>query len=140
MTPSADKISITIHVPVRLDEIGYLGIVHHANYLKYMEHAHIKLLEQQGQDFLAWTKKGIRFVTVNETLNHRLPATYGDVLVITSWVEEIGNSSVKLGYHIANQATNKEILQATMVVVCIASDDKPTPVPHELRQALSRPE
>ncbi len=51
--------SITVSLPVRLDEIDYLGIVHASNYLKYMEHARVKLIEQQGIDWLAWVKKGV---------------------------------------------------------------------------------
>jgi YbgC/YbaW family acyl-CoA thioester hydrolase len=90
------KAAITVHLPVRLDEIDYLRIVHASNYLKYMEHARLKLLEQQGVDLMELLKKGIRFVVANDTINYRNPATYGDVLAITCRIEEIGESGLKL--------------------------------------------
>lgn len=139
MTTNDVNVSITIHLPVRFDEIGSLNIVPPQNYLKYMEHARVKLLEQQGVDVRAWVKKGIRGVVVNDTINYRYPATYGDVLVITCRVEEIGDSSARLGYSIMEQRTDKDILQATTTVVTIDPNGKPIPMPQEFREGLSRP-
>jgi len=138
MTTQDATVSITVHLPVRLDEIDYLRIVHASNYLRYMEHARVKLIEQQGVDFLAWAKKGIRAVVINDTINYRYPATYGDVLAITCRIEEIGESAVRLGYSIAEQRTGKEILQATTTMVTIDPNGNPTPIPPEVREALSR--
>lgn len=138
MTTQDATVSITVHLPVRLDEIDYLRIVHASNYLRYMEHARVKLIEQQGVDLLAWAKKGIRAVVINDTINYRNPATYGDVLAITCRIEEIGESAVRLGYSIAEQRTGKEILQATTTMVAIDPNGKPTPIPSEVREALSR--
>ena len=132
-------VSITVHLPVRLDEIDYLGIVHSSNYLKYMEHARVKLLEQQSVDLLAWVKKGIRAVVVNDTINYHHPARYGDVLAITCRVEEIGERATRLGYSIMEQRTEREILQAATTVACIDPNGRPTSIPVEMREALSRP-
>ena len=140
MTVTQDaEVSITVHIPVRLDEIDYLGIVHSSNYLKYMEHARVKLLEQQGVDLLAWVKKGIRAVVVNDTVNYRHPARYGDVLAVTCLVEELGESATKLEYNIMDQTTGREIVQATTTIVCIDPDNKPSSIPAEAKEALSRP-
>ncbi len=132
------KAAITVHPPVRLDEIDYLRIVHASNYLKYMEHARLKLLEQQGVDLMELLKKGIRFVVANDTINYRNPATYGDVLAITCRIEEIGESGCKIEYNILERKTGKEILQATTHVVAIDPNGKPTPIPKEVNEALSR--
>jgi YbgC/YbaW family acyl-CoA thioester hydrolase len=126
-----------VHLPVRLDEIDYLGIVHSSNYLKYMEHARVKLLEQQGVDLLTWVKRGVRAVVANDTVNYRQPATYGDVLAITCSVGELGESAAKLRYSIVERRTGREILQATTTMVSIDPAGKPTPIPLEVRQALS---
>jgi len=48
-----------VNLPEKLDEIDYLGIVHASNYLKYMEHARVKLIEQQGIDLLAWVRRAL---------------------------------------------------------------------------------
>ena len=140
MTATQDAgASITVHLPVRLDEIDYLGIVHSSNYLKYMEHVRVKLLEQQSVDLLAWVKKGIRAVVVNDTINYHHPAKYGDVLAITCQVEEIGESSTRLGYSIMEQRMEREILQATTTIACIDPTGRPISIPVELRDALRRP-
>jgi YbgC/YbaW family acyl-CoA thioester hydrolase len=124
---------------VRLDELDYLGIFHSSTYLKYMEHARVKLLEQQGVDLLAWVNRGVRAVVVNDTVNYRQPATYGDELAITCSVEDLGESAAKLRYSIVEQRTGKAILQATTTIVSIDPAGKPIPIPVEVREALSRP-
>ena len=136
MTNQESKISITVHLPVRLDELDYLGIVHHANYLKYMEHVRLKLIEQQGVDLMDWVKKGYRALVANDTLNYRHPATYGDTLTITCQVEDVGQSSVRFGYRMVNEKTGNEVVQATTIVVAVDANGRPTPVPQEIREAL----
>ena len=138
MTTQEAKVSMTVHLPVRLDELDYLGIVHHANYLKYMEHVRLKLIEQQGLDLMAWVKKGFRALVANDTLNYRHPATYGDTLIIDCQVEEIGHTSVRFGYRIVEQRTAKEVLQATTTVVAVDASGRPTPIPQEVQEALGR--
>jgi len=139
MTTTQDvEASITVHVPVRFDEVDYLGNVPPANYIKYMEHARVKFSEQQNLDFLAWAKKGIRIVAANDTINYLHPARYGDVLAVTCWVEEVGESSVKLGHSIKEQRTEREILQATSTQVFIGANGRPTPIPVEIREAFSQ--
>ncbi len=133
------KVSITVYLQVRLDEIDYLRIVHSSNYLKYMEHARTKLIEQQGVDLLKWVEKGVRFVVVNDTINYRYPATYGDELEITCQVEEVGSTSGTLGYNILERRTGKSIIQATTRLVTIDPEGKPTPIPEEVKEALTSP-
>ena len=139
MTIDPNKMaSITVHLPVRLDEIDYLSIVHASNYLKYMEHARIKLLEQQGVNLLALLKKGIRFVVAEDVINYLHPARYGDVLAIACRLEDLGESTGRIEYSISEQKTGKEILQATTHAVAIDANGKPTLIPPEVREALSR--
>ena len=130
--------SITVELSVRLDEVDYLGLVHSSNYLKYMEHARVKLLEQQKVDLLAWVNKGVRAVVVNDTLNYGHPARYADVLSITCRIEKFGNSSTRLGYKIVEKENGKQVLQATTTLVCIDNAGKPTPTPNEVKEALRR--
>ncbi len=131
-------VSITVSLLVRLDEIDYLGIVHASNYLKYMEHARVKLIEQQGIDLLAWVKKGIRAVVVNDTVNYRHPARYGDTLDVVCRVEEIGESGTRFSYQIVEQRNGKRIVDATTTVATIGPDGKPIHIPQEVREALSK--
>jgi acyl-CoA thioester hydrolase len=131
------RVSITTTLPVRLDEISYLGLVHSSNYLKYLEHARVKLLEQQNLDLLAWAKKGVRAVVANDTIHYRHSAKYGDILAIRCWVEEMKNTSIRLGYSIHLQGTTTEVLHATTTVVCIDPSGVPMTFPEEVREALS---
>ncbi len=125
--------SITVELSVRLDELDYLGIVHTSNYLKYMEHARVKLLEKYDVDLLAWLNKGIRSIVVNDTINYRQPAHYGELLEITCMVEKFGRSSTTLTYKIVEKKSGKEVLNGSTTMVCINNEGKPTPIPEEIK-------
>ena len=136
--PEDHKVSITVQVPVRLHEIDYLRIVHASNYLRYMEYARIKLFEQQGLDLPAWQEKGIRAKVANDTIDYLYPATYGDVLAIRCWVDQIRQSTVRFRYRISEEKTGKEILKATSTVTAINSYGKLTRIPKKVKEALGR--
>jgi len=72
----------------------------------------------------------------NDPINYLYPATSGDVLAITCRIEEIGESTVRLGYRIVEQRMEKEILQATTSVVAVDPSSNSIPIPHEVREAL----
>jgi len=130
--------SVTVEKSVRLDELDYLAIVHTSNYLKYMEHARVKLLEQQKIDLLAWVNRGIRVVVVNDNLNYLQPAKYGDILAVTCRVEKFGNSSTRLGYEIVEKNSGKEILKGSTIMVCIDNNGRPTPIPNEVKESFNQ--
>jgi acyl-CoA thioester hydrolase len=125
--------SVKVELSVRLDELDYLGIVHTSNYLKYMEHARVKLLEKYDVDLLAWVNKGIRSIVVNDTINYRQPAYYGDLLEITCRVDKVGKSSSTLAYNIVEKKSGKEVLNGSTTMVCIDNEGKPMPIPEEIR-------
>ncbi len=113
--------------------------LHSSNYLKYLEHARVKLVEQQNVDLLAWMRRGVRGVVANDNINYRHPAKYNDTLAITCRVAEIGESTIRFAYEIVEQRAGKQILDATAMVVTVDSNGRPTSIPSEIREALSRP-
>jgi YbgC/YbaW family acyl-CoA thioester hydrolase len=82
--------------------------------------------------------KGFRAVVVNDTINYAFPAKYNDRLSITCWIEKFGTSSINLGYTIIDKNSDVKIIDANTTIVCIDNTGKPTPIPSEVKEALSK--
>lgn len=69
-------------LPVRYYETDGQGVVHHSNYLRYMELARIELLNAVGYDYAAIEASGVLLVVAKATVKYKYPARYGDILRI----------------------------------------------------------
>ena len=93
--PANKRLLHTMTVPIRWGDMDGMGHVNNTLYLRYMETARIKMMEDQG--FLT-DRNGEGFVIANIFCNFIQQLEYpGDVLV-KSYVGSIGNASFDL-YH-----------------------------------------
>ncbi len=70
------------------------GVVYYANYLKFMEEARTEHLHSFGVDVQEYMAKGILFAVVRVEADYKSPARYGDMVTISSGIEEVGNASI----------------------------------------------
>jgi acyl-CoA thioester hydrolase len=113
------------------------GVVYYANYLKYLEEARTELFEEAGFTIKGLAEKGVLFVVARQEIDYKLPAAYGDILQVDTWVS--GNSGVRLNFEakIINQK-GQLIAKAKTVLVCVAGDFKPQAIPDEICEKLAK--
>jgi YbgC/YbaW family acyl-CoA thioester hydrolase len=80
---------------VEFGDTDMAGIVHFANFLRYMEAAETDFLRVRGLT-VAWEKSGQRygFPRVSAACDYVRPARFEDVLTIAVTVEKVGRKSV----------------------------------------------
>ena len=69
-------------VRVRFCETDLMGVVHHANYLTYMEAGRVDWLHRRGVSYEAWMRSGVHLPVVEVRLRYRKAARFDDVLTI----------------------------------------------------------
>lgn len=72
-----------IETEVSYSDTDAMGVVHHSNYLKYLETARIRWLREKGIDYRDWQEKKIHLPVVETHLRYKNPAFFGDVLEIS---------------------------------------------------------
>ncbi|MBJ21429.1 MAG: thioesterase [Deltaproteobacteria bacterium] len=80
-----------------------MGIVHHANYLRFCENARIVWLETHDKSYPEWLAMGLHFAVTHAELDFRLPARFDDDLEITTWLEWVRGASLAMAYRIECQ-------------------------------------
>lgn len=112
--------------------------VNNARYLEFLEAARWDGLENQSS--LRWmTDHHIAFVVVNININYRKPALLGQILTVTSQLEQINSKSGVLSQVITRDKDNETVADALVTFVCIdLHTQKALPVEGELREKLAQ--
>jgi acyl-CoA thioester hydrolase len=78
-----------------------MQVVHHANYVRYLELARLQFLEEYDAPYARYLEQGLHFAVTRCELSYRRPARFGDELTIRCWLQRVGGASLALGYEIA---------------------------------------
>lgn len=97
--------TITMAHRVGFHETDAMGIVHHANYLRFCEDARVVWLETHDKGYPEWIAMGLNFAVTRVELDHRASSGFDDVLEVTTWLEWVRGASLAMAYRIERQGT-----------------------------------
>ncbi|MBP3039962.1 acyl-CoA thioesterase [Bacillaceae bacterium Marseille-Q3522] len=80
-----------------------MGVIYHANYLKYFEMGRAGFIEDLGFDYLAMEKNGYYAPVYNVEVTYKKPLHYGDKAYVYTWIEKNDGIRTIYGYHIVNE-------------------------------------
>ena len=110
--------------------------VNNARYLEFLEEARWDGLENSS-GFHWMTENHIAFVVVNININYRRPAVLGDLLTVSSKVEQLNGKSGVLSQVVTLEPEGEVVADALITFVCIdLRTQKALPLEGELRQYL----
>lgn len=112
--------------------------VNNARYLEFLEEARWDGLEKSPA-FQWMTEKNIAFVVVNINNNYRRPAVLGDVLTVSSKLEQLNGKSGTLSQVVTLNPNGEVVADALITFVCIdLKTQKALPLEGELREKLDQ--
>lgn len=79
-------------------ETDAMGIVHHANYLRFFEEARVRWLEQHDRPYSEWLAAGIHFAVTRSEVDHHAGARFDDRLEVASWLAWVRGASLRMHY------------------------------------------
>ena len=98
---------------VQYYETDKMGIVHHSNYIRWMEEARIDFLDQIGWNYKVMEDNGIISPVTSVESKYKCNTVFGDVISIEVGVEEFKGIRLKLRYVmkkgdvVVNEATSE---------------------------------
>lgn len=88
-------------------ETDKMGIVHHSNYLRWMEEARIDFLEQAGFPYDKMEEAGIMIPVMTASCRYKRAIKYGDEMMIKMCIEEFNGFKFVVSYQIINVNTGE---------------------------------
>ena len=83
---------------VQYYETDMMGIVHHANYLHWMEEARIDFMDQMGFPYKRMEAEGVLSPVKSIQVNYLKPCTFGDEVDIAVGVKEFNGVVIIMTY------------------------------------------
>ena len=126
------KFQNTTKLRVRYGETDQMGIVHHSEYINYLEIARIEYLRARGMSYQELEDKGYGLPVVSIDINYKKPAKYDDELNLHTSLIEKGRCKLVFQTTIKN-SEDFLVCNAKVTLVCVKLDlFKPTALPEFL--------
>jgi acyl-CoA thioester hydrolase len=125
-------------IRARYAETDQMGVVHHANYLVWMEVARVEFSLARGFHYREMEAGGVMMVVAEAHLRYAAPARFDDEVVVETWIEEAKSRMVRFGYRIRDCRGRELVSGETKHIFC-GRDFKPCRMPDRYRAAFGLP-
>ncbi len=117
----------TVEIQLSYADTDMMGVIYHANYLKWLELGRTQLVYDAGYDYLDMEKEGYYAPVYKAEVTYRKPVRYGERVFVKTWVEANQGLRTTYGYHIINGDGDLCAEGATTHIVVRKDDFKPVP-------------
>ena len=93
-------------------ETDRMGIVHHSNYIRFLEEARCKWLKQIDISMETLEEMGFTIPTLEVNCQYKNPVTSGDIISIKPIITEYNGVRMTVSYEVINCNTGKEVIKA----------------------------
>ena len=91
-------------------ETDRMGIVHHSNYLRYLEEARCYWLQSIDIPFEVLEQEGITIPVLGVNCTYKYHVTFGDTIIIKPYVKQYTGVKMIVGYEVTDKKTGKIVL------------------------------
>jgi acyl-CoA thioester hydrolase len=98
--PPAGAAISTYRHRVPFYETDAMGIVHHANYIRYLELARVQWLDEYDVPYKEIAAQGIHYATTRVELDYKQSTRFDDVVEISVWLDWVRGASLCMAYEL----------------------------------------
>lgn len=113
------------------------GVVYYGNYLRFLEEARTKMLEDEGFNLKELSQKNILFAIKRQEIEYKAPLHYGEKIEIRTKIEEITPYRIRFYYEIYNSKGTKTTIARTDMV-CVDRNFNLNEIPQEIKNSLKK--
>lgn len=121
---------------VYIEDTDILGMVFHANYLKYFERARSEWAEHVGMGIDWQRKEGVYFPVRSIKIDYFRPAQLHQMVEVVTRLIKVRPASMLYEQHLRPKDLNDTILcKAEVKIACVDLDLRPCPLPDSILQS-----
>lgn len=91
-------------------ETDRMGVVHHSNYIRYLEEARVEWLEALDMPFDLLEKNKITIPVLGVSCTYKHHVTFGDTILIKTYAKEYTGVRMTIGYEITDKKNGNIVL------------------------------
>lgn len=91
-------------------ETDRMGVVHHSNYIRFLEEARCAWLQDIEMPFDLLEENGITIPVLGVNCTYKHHVTFGDTIIIKPYAKEYSGVRMTVGYEVTDKKTGKTVL------------------------------
>jgi acyl-CoA thioester hydrolase len=125
-------------------ETDMMGIVHHANYVFYLEMGRLEYMRRRGFSYKQLVDRGYHMPVIELDIRYRKPAYFDDLLRITTRLGALTRVTARFDYAVTCARTlpdldapsSELLLEARVLLACVDAKKRPRALPDDIASAL----
>ncbi|GBC63619.1 acyl-CoA thioesterase [Desulfonema ishimotonii] len=113
-----------------------MGVVYHANYLRWFEMGRSELFRHIGLTYKAIEAKGLSLPVSEAWCKYLHPARYDDVLVIETTLDGTVRAGMKFDYRILRESDEKPLVNGFTRHACLSAEGRVVRPPGFLKELI----
>ena len=93
-------------------ETDKMGVVHHSNYIRFLEEARCYWLEAIDMPYELLEKEGVNIPVIGVNCTYKNHVTFGDTILIIPYVKDYSGVRMTVGYNVINKSNNQTVIIA----------------------------
>lgn len=133
--PPAGAPTSTVTVRVPFFDTDAMGVVHHANYVRYLELARVRLLEEHQRPYGEWLARGLHFAVTRVDVAYHQAARFDERIAVTAWLRWVRGASLAIGYVL--ETDGRTLVTGTTEHAMVDDEGRLRRIPADLRGELA---
>lgn len=102
--------SYTFERKINYYETDRMGVVHHSNYIRFLEEARCEWLEKKDMPFSKLEENGITIPVLGVSCTYKYHVTFEDTILVQAKITEYTGVRMKVEYEVVDKETGKIVL------------------------------
>jgi acyl-CoA thioester hydrolase len=133
--PSGAALTRVRHV-VAFYETDAMGVVHHSNYLRFLEHARVQFLAEHDRPYVEYVRDGFHVPVTRASVTYKQPSRFADEVDIACWLAWARHASFGFAYRL--EIAGKLVALAETDHAIVDLQGRPTRIPENMRARMDR--
>jgi acyl-CoA thioester hydrolase len=136
LTPPEGALITQVSHKVAFYETDAMGVVHHSNYVRYLEHARVEFLNEHDRPYEQYIELGFHVPVTRVEVNYKRPCRFAEVIDIVCWPAWMRHASFGFAYKltcggefVASAETSHAVVDAT---------GRPQRIPADMHARMSK--
>ena len=93
-------------------ETDRMGVVHHSNYIRFLEEARSRWMEELNIPMEKLESEGVTIPTLEVDCKYKHHVTSGDIIIIEPYISEFNGIRMTVNYNVTNKKTGDIVIDA----------------------------
>ena len=134
--PPPGAVASTVSHRVAFYETDAMGIVHHANYVRFLELARVRWMDEHHRPYREYMAEDLHFATTRVELDYHRSAKFDDELSVTVWPAWVRGASLRMDYELSGP--DGRVVSGGTEHAMVDGEGRLRRIPREHRDAMRR--